>query len=242
MKRLIFILLFALFLFPLTNAYQKEIPLNVIVGCDKINCSLDWNITILNPNSSVLINNKAMSVGNYYSNYSLTPMDIGTYSVFLSDTTGSDSYGTSFEVTYIAESLTTAQGVLYGSFIILLILFVIGLLVLYSSLPNDNPRSAEGKILSINRLKYLRMPLLIFSYFMVAFIFYIASNLGYAFLSETLVAQVFFFLFRSMMILSPVIIIVWFIGIFFSVFEDKEIRKMMYCQGINVENNRSWGR
>jgi hypothetical protein len=75
---------------------------------------------------------------------------------------------------------------------------------------------------------------------MVAFICYIASNLAFAYLSETLVASVFFYLFRIMMVASPVIIVVWFVTIFFSVFEDKEMKKIMLFQGFNNDGGANF--
>jgi hypothetical protein len=169
---------------------------------------------------------------------------IGAYCVLIECNTISQTGGIEkcFEVTYNGKELQPAQAILYGSLILLLVLFVISLLIVHSSLPDGNSHSDDGRILSISKLKYIRPAILVLSYFMVAFICYIASNLSFAYLSETLVANVFFFLFRIMMVASPVIVIVWFITIFFSVFEDKEMKKIMLMQGMNVENNRSWGR
>lgn len=232
MKRLIFLFLFALFIFPLisANAYAVEKSVNLVIPANTTTC----NITLVYPNSSIALNNKAMSLGTGYFNYTIASDYLntqGTYSYF----TNCSQYGT-FEITYTGKELSTSQGVLYGSLIILLVLFVIAMLILRSSLPSENPRSDGGQIISISQLKYLRTPLLVFSYFMVAFICYIASNLSFAFLSEVLVAKVFFFLFRIMILASPIMVIVWFVGIFFSVFEDKEVKKVMLMQGINSEN------
>lgn len=226
-RRIVLVLLFALFLFPLASAYQKEIPLNVIVGCDKINCSLAWNITILNPNSSILINNQVMSVGDYYANYSLTPVTTGTYFVFLSDTTGINNYDTSFDVTYAGEQLTTSQGILYGSLYLVLVLFIIAVLLIMNLLPDENTKSNTGEILSISYLKYLRGTLWMVEWVMLIALLYLSSNLAFAYLSETLFATIFLTLFRVCFSLTPIVVILWVVWLIAKIIQDKEIKSML---------------
>jgi len=226
-KRLIFILLFALFLFPLVSAYQKEIPLSITVGCDKINCSLAWNITILNPNSSILIDNQEMIVGDYYASYSLTPVSTGNYLVFLSDTTGSNNYGTTFDVTYSSEQLSTSQGILYGSFFTVLVLFILVIFFIITKLPDSNERDEEGKIMSISYLKYLRSTLWFVEWLLVVTVLYLASNLAFAYMSEQLFASILFVLFRISLGITPLVVIVWVAWMFVSFFQDKQFQNML---------------
>ncbi len=223
----LFIFILSFMIIPFASAYQKEVPLSITVGCDKINCSLAWNITVLNPNSSILINNQVMSVGDYYANYSLTPTETGTFLVFLSDTTGSDNYDTSFDVTYAGEQLTTSQGILYGSLYLVLILFIIAVLLIMNLLPDENTKSNTGEILSISFLKYLRGTLWIVEWVMLIAVLYLSSNLAFAYLSETLFANIFFVLFRICFGITPIIVIVWVIWLIAKIIQDKEIHKLL---------------
>lgn len=223
-KKIIVCLLFGLLILPFASAYQKEVPLNVVVGCDKINCSLDWNITILNPNSSILVDNQAMTIGEFYSNYSLTPLDVGKYLVFLSDTTGSNNYDTSFDVTYAGEQLSTSQGILYGSLYLVLVLLIVVILLIINMLPDDNSKGEDGEILSISYLKYLRGTLWMVEYMMLIVILYLSSNLAFAYMSETLFANIFFVLFRISFGIAPLIVIVWVGWLVVQIIQDKRIR------------------
>jgi len=132
-----------------------------------------------------------------------------------------------FDVTYTGNEISTAQSILSLGFLVLLILVFITNFICMSWLPNKNQTDGEGRILSITYLKYLRNVLWMTGYFLFIGIIFVASNLAYGFLSETLLADVLFMIFRVSFVLSPIVVIVWLIWMFVSFFHDKEFQKML---------------
>jgi hypothetical protein len=134
---------------------------------------------------------------------------------------------TQFEVTYIGKQLSGARAGLYIGFLALLILIFILNFYGMGFLPNDNSRDEEGRIMSISYLKYFRNVLWMTGYFLFIGILYIASNIAFAFLEEELIAKTMFMIFRISFIIAPIIIIVWMIFIFTSMYHDKEFQNML---------------
>jgi len=62
---------------------------------------------------------------------------------------------------------------------------------------------------------------------LVIAILYMFSNLGFAFLEEELFSQTLFMLFKVCLAITPLIVIVGFIWILVSMFQDKEFQKML---------------
>jgi len=222
------LLLMLLIAIPIASAaYQLGTPLDLTVGCDKINCTLGWNITVLNPNSTILVNNAVMDVGDYYSNYSFTPATQGTYLIYLTDTDGAESYSTSAEVNYSGLELNEGKAILYIGFFGILVLMFIATFFGIGMLPASNERDEEGKLLSISYLKYFRNVLWLVEWMLLIGIVYIASNLSFAYLGEQLMAKTFFMIFHIMFAITPVIVIVWVIWIFVSMFHDKHLQNLL---------------
>jgi hypothetical protein len=94
-------------------------------------------------------------------------------------------------------------------------------------LPARNQVDEDGRILSITYLKYFRNVLVMTGYFLFIAIMYISSNLAFAFLEETLVANVLFMIFRVSFGLAPIVVVVWLVWIFVSMFHDKQFQKML---------------
>jgi len=132
-----------------------------------------------------------------------------------------------FEITYTGFGLDTSQAILYGFFLTLLVLIFLASIVGMGFLPAKNSRDEEGRILSINYLKYFRNVLMMVAYFLFIGINYIVSNIAYAFLNEKLIADTFFMIFRVSFGLAPLVVIVWMIWIFVSMFHDKQFQKML---------------
>jgi len=93
-------------------------------------------------------------------------------------------------------------------------------------LPASNERDEEGRILSINYLKYFRLVLWIFAYFFFVAIIFLSSNIAFAFLGEQLFANLLLTLFRVLLGFSPLVIIVIFISFFVKFFHDKKIQEL----------------
>jgi hypothetical protein len=132
-----------------------------------------------------------------------------------------------WESNTVGKSITTPQAILYLGFLILLILIFIVNFVGMSMLPEKNSRDGEGQLLSISYLKYFRNVLWMTGYFLFLGIVYIASNLAFAFLDETLMAKTLFMIFHIGLALAPVVVILWIIWMFVSMFHDKQMQKLL---------------
>lgn len=195
-KQLLLILSLVIFLFliiiPMASAiYKVDIPLEFTAGCDKINCSLGWNITVLNPNSTILVNNEAMDVGDYYANYSFTPSEEGTYLVYLTDTEGNESYSTSVTVNYSGYDLTEGKSILYSLIWIASLLLILGLQAIGIYLPGGNQTDEmTGYILAVSNLKYLKLTCLGLAWVFGVFLSYLTWMLSYAYLNMNFVSTI----------------------------------------------------
>ena len=131
------------------------------------------------------------------------------------------------DITYLGKQLNGARAGLYIGFLTLLILIFFLNFYGMGFLPQSNPRNEEGKIMSISYLKYFRNVLWMTGYFLFIGIMYIASNLAFAFLEEELIAKTLFVIFRVSFMIAPVIVIVWIVYIFASMFHDKQFQNML---------------
>lgn len=132
-----------------------------------------------------------------------------------------------YEITYLGKQLDSAKSILYIGFLTLLILIFFLNFYGMGFLPARNTRDEEGRIMSISYLKYLRNVLWMTGYFLFIGILYISSNLAFAFLEEELIAKTLFTIFKVSFGIAPVIIIVWMIFIFASMFHDREFQSML---------------
>lgn len=133
----------------------------------------------------------------------------------------------SYSVTYLGKELSAGQATLSIGFLTILILILIVNFIGIGMLPSRNQTDEEGRILSITYLKYFRNVLWMTGYFLFIGIVYISSNLAFAFLSETLIANTLFMIFRVSFGLAPIVVILWIIWIFVSMFHDKQFQKML---------------
>lgn len=155
--------------------------------------------------------------------------EVGQYGFRIScstDEIGGDVAGVIL-VNYSGILLSVSEAILYIGFLGLLIFAFFLNFVGMGYLPARNTTDEEGRIMSVSYLKYFRNVLWMSGYFLFIGIFYIASNLAFTFLQEELVAKALFMIFQIALIVSPVIIIVWVLYIFSSMFHDKEFQKIL---------------
>ncbi len=154
---------------------------------------------------------------------------IGAYCVLIECNTTTQTGGIEkcFEITYNGKELQTSQGILYGSLYFVLILFIIAVLLIMNLLPDENTKSDKGDIVSISLLKYLRGTLWIVEWALLIAVLYLSSNLAFAYMSETLFANIFFVLFRVCFSMTPIIVIIWIIWLIAKIIQDKEMKQLM---------------
>jgi len=141
-----------------------------------------------------------------------------------------------FKVTPSGVELTTARAVIYSTLFFILIFTLVSTIVGAIALPPSNTKDEEGNIMSISYLKYLRAVCIMFGWMILIAIFFISSNLAFAYLGEELFANILFTLYGICFGITPVIVIVWFVWIFVSIFQDKKIKKLIE-RGIFQKNN-----
>jgi len=190
------------------------------------------NLSVAYPNSTLVITNGGMTNegGGVWTYEFCNTSVLGRYDVLGSgDLEAADTSFDIlwFDVTYIGKQLSEASAVMYIGFLALLVLVFFLNFIGMGFLPNRNQKDEEGRILSISYLKYFRNVLWMTGYFLFIAIIYVASNLAFAFMEEQFVANILFTIFKITFGAAPVIIILWLIWIFVSMFHDKQFQQML---------------
>lgn len=222
MKRKNIVFLFGiLFLFSLNfisaSSYDFGSDVDIKISCLNVNCSGQVNISIEYPNSSLAVKNQSMTLGNGYVNYTFSDTNtFGTYNYFTNN-----GYTNSFT---IGNELTTGKSISYIGFIFILIF--IFLLTMYGAYKIEwkHQRSNEGKILTINNFRYLKVLLFVFAYAEGMFLF----GLSYKFFYEANIEGFteFFNLIYNIMLNLIYPLMVFLIIIFFVIWiNNKKLQK-----------------
>lgn len=188
------------------------------------------NLTKINAPGSLITINQVGTQNQQTFNFSIAGgnySEFGTYchNLECSDgiqiTSGEECY----EINYFGKELTQQQSTIYVGLLGILIFTLFATFFGMNHLPASNTQDEQGKILSISYLKYFRLVLWLFAYFMFTAIMYLASNIAFAFLSEQLFAKILFAMFAMLLTISPVIIVVLMISFFVKFFHDKELQQ-----------------
>lgn len=167
------------------------------------------------------------SFGNGYNHFigngNFTKNDIYTFNIYCENNNIAGFVEGIFEINNTGVSLTTEKSLLYAlMFLLLFFLFIINIFGI-NKLPSDNARDGEGKVVAISYLKYLRIVLWMFEWMLLLSLFFLAGNLGEAYLGETLFSNFFIVLFRIGMLFSFPIVLIWVIVSITNVIKDKKI-------------------
>lgn len=132
-----------------------------------------------------------------------------------------------FIVTYSGKVITIQQ-MIYYIFIILSLMGLIPTLVYtYTRLPNDNPKDDYGQILSINHLKYLRIPIVGMVYWLLVGISFLISAIARNYFDEVIMTNLFFSVYVMLMRFSIPFLILIFGYLLIEIFRDKELNDLM---------------
>lgn len=238
MKSISYVIFLALVLISLgmVSATVESLPtqkkgdsVNLIQSCAGSTYS---NITkILYPNSSFALRGEySMNKLGFDYNYSFNDTQtLGQYLVYgHCDESGTNTYWVyDFEVTYTGDSLDTSKSIMYAVLLALLVFFFILIIYFTGNLPESKTRNEEGNILSISSLKYLGATLIFVDWLILTSIFYISSSLAFAYLGETLFANILFTIFQICFGLTLPMVVVWFIWIIANIVQDKKINKLI---------------
>ena len=171
-KKILLTIMIGVFLISLVGATQQTLgtlkkgdDMNLIQTCG--NCTFNNISTVLYPNSSIAISNVKMTKDDTFYNYTFN--DTQTTGIYIVNGFGDPngiktSWAYDVEVTPTGTLLETSDSINYA--ILTLGSLFLFLLCLYGGmvLPFRNGRDGEGKIISVEKLKYFKVGLLFLSY------------------------------------------------------------------------------
>jgi ABC-type sugar transport system permease subunit len=212
------------------EVYQVNEPINLAVGCDLVNCSSKLNISISYPNSTLLVDNQAMSTSHTHANYSFTPDVLGEYKVYTSDL-DEGYYSFSITINYIGNELTQEQSYIYILGFITVLLLILGTYILKEYLPSGDVRGEDNEILQINQLKHLRAVFWSIIWILVVVEVYILMNISLAYLMNDLMASLFRTIFDLMFRVMIIGVPIYWCYILYRAYKDNQMQDMIYRTG-----------
>lgn len=144
------------------------------------------NVTVYYPNQSIGLDNQLMTkIGDIY-NYSFCDTQNSGIYTYLTQCNPNGMLGDPIPVDFLVNGygseVSTGQTIGYAIvFIISLLIFGITLYGAFK-MPFNNNRDEEGKVISINDLKYLKVVLWVIAYLELLFIISISKNMALGFL------------------------------------------------------------
>ena len=191
----------------------------------------ECSISIIYPNGTLLINNQTMGKLNPgVQNITLNDSSIlGSYTapVTCIQSGFADDSVIEFSITPTGDEISTAQGIIYlvvlfASFLMLGLCFYGGLKIPFKNIRND-----EGRIISINDFKFIKILLLGLSYILLMWVFFLLKIISQAFLNLGVTTALFNFLFWFMLSgLFPIFVIFIFFALVLFL-EDKKLQKAL---------------
>ena len=165
------------------GTFQQNTNITLIQICGT--CTTNNISTVLYPNSTVAISNVEMTRDGSYYNFTLDSsftQDLGTYIVNgVGDLGGTNTaWSYDFVITPTGRTLGTPDSILYiiltAASVFVFLLCLLGGLVL----PFRNRRNDQGRIISVEKLKYFKVGLLFLSYvffvWMLNLLFALSNN------------------------------------------------------------------
>ena len=153
--------------------------------------------------------------------------ELGRYDVTGISDGCENTFATYFEISYSGEELNISKAILNLGFLVLVIILFISVVVLTGHLPNGNDEDGFGKLMSINNLKYLNYCLYLVAYGLLLGVFFLASNISKAYLTNAMFGSILFAIFKILMVLAYPLVLFMLIFIFVSIFKDREMKQMM---------------
>jgi len=236
MKKIFLFLVISIFLFSFIIAEESG---GTLIGkqgeCISLpqecaSCSYVNITSIQYPNMSrIYINEEMNKQGVSYDYEFCNTTELGSYVYcMVGDVDGIDtSVCKDFEISYFGKELSSAQATIYIALLGILFFILFSCFYGMTYLPNSNEKDEWGRILSVSYLKYLRLPIWLFIYFLFAAIIFLSSNIAYAFLSERMFGDLLHSIFRILLGFSPIVIILLMINFFVKFFHDKEFQRML---------------
>lgn len=239
MKKVLLVLILGLFLISLASAQEDQktwgyVESGVCISLTQTcgNCTF-VNITeITYPNKTDFGLGEPIKMQKTGTSYNHSFCNTNSFGVYIisgdHDRDGEiDIWNANFESNYNGSENTTAQSILYLGLLAIFVFILFIAFFVMNLLPKSNTPDEEGKIMSVNYLKYFRLPLWLFIYFLFIALVFLSSNIAFAFLQEQMFGKILFAIYSILFALSPVVLILIVISFFVKIIEDKKLKKMM---------------
>lgn len=242
MKKLIIILFLILIVINVNYArddsyvFKQNDPASLIVSCFNENNSIcgdstNCQITVIRPNSSILLNNASMTYAGAYYNYSLgtnETTELGIYSAIVTCQSSTDGFSTfNYLITRSGKTLDTSESIIY--FLLTTAVFIIFLLGLFASMkiPYRNKTNDEGFIVQITRTKYLKLGSILLTYLLFLWFLNLLIGVSDNFVNLGIYYGFISFIFQILIGLAWPMFVLFFIWGIFEMIRDFNRKKMI---------------
>jgi len=219
--------------------FKVSIPVftNNMSSCSNCDCDISINY----PNGTRSISKHNASVVNGQTNYTFNQTFHkvnGDYATTIHCISGSDNGFTTYvlRLNPTGEEVTTEQTYLYILGLFFLLLLIFGTVFLIGKLPSNDSVDDRNMILQVNQLKHLRKVLWVVVWGLSMAIVFVISNIALAFLTNEMLGNLFFTFYQIMFWATVIMLPLWLIWIFYSIWQDREVKKMLN-RGIEVGGN-----
>jgi hypothetical protein len=115
------------------------------------------------------------------------------------------------------------------------LILILGITYIIYRLPQGNATDPEGKILKVSYLKYLRNVFWIINWGLALAIIFIISNVLIAYVTNVMIGNLFFAIYRIMFWITIVGVPLYFIFLFAKIYDDKEMQRMIN-RGVDIRS------
>ncbi len=224
MNKKIFILMMLVVLISLVNAQEPDFfveearEYQLKVSCENAGaiCSstTDCNITISYENSTIMIDNANLTnLQNGFFSITLgtnetTPTGIFSGRANCVDGERNATTTFNYKVTTTGTDISIAEAILYVLAILLMSVVLFFTIMGSINIPFRNPKSDDGRVIDLNKLKYLKVFFIVISYLLLMFIFGTARSITANFLDYDNASAFFNFAYWFMLsFLYPTIVV-----------------------------------
>ena len=207
--------------------YKIDQELDYQIVCENAGyCSstASCNATIWNPLGEQIISNEGFTNNGYYHNITIPDTSLseaGTYIVsgFCEDGSAIAQIDKEFEITLNGNSFTTSQSIIYFVLLFAISIFFFVSVFAFIKIPFKNERNEDGKVISVNDLKYFKVLFFFLAYGLLTWMANIMIEVSSSLLNSSATYGFFSMLFKvmtaslyPMMILALIAIIVLYIS------------------------------
>ncbi len=182
-------------------------------------------ITVIHPNSSVIINNGTMTNNIQFYNFTLNENQtstIGTYTDFVyCSGSGINQIGSfTHEITRSGKTLDEAESnlypvVMFGALVLFLLSLFVAVRMPYKNPLIEDPRNPTRYVLMVTKSKYVKMLFIVITYGLLTWLINLLLSISNNFINLGQFTGFVTFLFNALLMLYlPFIFIVFFIGLY----------------------------